>query len=43
MLQYESASWTDVDRVMLLKELDTDAVYNAYIDTLKWYRELFIK
>lgn len=43
MLQYESASWTDVDRVMLLKELDSDAVYNAYIDTLKWYRELFIK
>lgn len=43
MLQYESASWTEVDRVMLLKEFDSDAVYNAYIDTLKWYRELFIK
>ena len=43
ILQYESASWTDVDRTMLLKELDADAVYNAYIETLKWYRELFIK
>lgn len=43
MLQYESASWTEVDRVMLLKEFDSDAIYNAYIDTLKWYRELFIK
>ena len=43
ILQYESASWTAIDRTMLLKELDADAVYNAYIDSLKWYRELFIK
>lgn len=43
MLQYECANWTEVDRVMLLREFDTDAVYGAYIDTLKWYRELFIK
>ena len=43
ILQYESAGWTDIDRIMLLKEMDADAVYAAYIDTLKWYRELFIK
>lgn len=43
LLQYESANWTEVDRVMLLREFDSEAVYSAYIDTLKWYRELFIK
>lgn len=43
LLQYESANWTEVDRIMLLKDMDSDTVYSAYIDTLKWYRELFIK
>ncbi len=43
ILQYESANWTEIDRLMILKEFDADAVYAAYIDTLKWYRELFIK
>ena len=43
MLQYESAGWTVIDRIMLLKDMDSAAVYDAYIDTLKWYRELFVK
>ncbi|MCR5509184.1 MAG: HDOD domain-containing protein [Lachnospiraceae bacterium] len=43
ILQYESANWTEIDRVMLLKDMDSNAVYDAYIDTLKWYRTLFIK
>ncbi len=43
ILQYESANWSEIDRVMLLKDMDAGAVYDAYIDTLKWYRTLFIK
>nr|MCR5356162.1 signal transduction protein [Lachnospiraceae bacterium] len=43
ILQYESANWTEIDRVMLLREMDSAAVYDAYIDSLKWYRTLFIK
>ncbi|MCR5421741.1 MAG: HDOD domain-containing protein [Lachnospiraceae bacterium] len=43
VLQYESGNWTEIDRLMILKEFDAEAVYNAYIDTLKWYRTLFIK
>ncbi|MBR5406239.1 MAG: HDOD domain-containing protein [Lachnospiraceae bacterium] len=43
ILQYESANWTEIDRVMLLREMDANAVYDAYIDSLKWYRTLFIK
>ena len=41
MLQYESANWTEIDRLMILKEMDSDAVYDAYIDTLRWYKDLF--
>ena len=43
VLQYESGNWTEIDRVMLLNEMDADAIYSAYIETLKWYRTLFIK
>lgn len=39
--QYESANWQEVSRIMVLKEIDMDQVYNAYIETLKWYRDLF--
>ncbi len=43
ILQYENANWSEIDRIMLLKEMDSASVYDAYIDTLKWYRTLFIK
>lgn len=39
--QYESANWQEVSRIMVLKEIDMDQVYSAYIETLKWYRDLF--
>lgn len=38
---YESASWQEVSRQMLLKEIDMDQVYNAYTECLQWYRNLF--
>lgn len=39
--RYENADWQEVSRIMLLKNIDTDQVYHAYIDALKWYRTLF--
>lgn len=39
--QYESANWQEVSRIMILAEIDMDQVYGAYIETLKWYRDLF--
>lgn len=39
--RYENADWQEVSRIMLLKDIDTDQVYHAYIDALKWYRTLF--
>ena len=38
MLQYETANWAEVSRLMLLKNIDMDTVYEAYRSALKWYR-----
>lgn len=39
--QYENANWQEVSRIMVLKNIDMNKVYEAYIDSLKWYRTLF--
>ena len=39
--QYEAGNWSEVSRLMILENLDTQTVYDAYIDALKWYRKLF--
>lgn len=38
---YEVANWTEVSRRMVIKNIDMDSVYEAYLATLKWYRDLF--
>ena len=38
ILAYETADWSEVSRVMVLRNIDTDKVYQAYLDTLSWYR-----
>lgn len=39
MIAYETADWSEVSRVMTINRFNTDKVYNAYFDSLKWYRE----
>ncbi|MCR4907739.1 MAG: HDOD domain-containing protein [Lachnospiraceae bacterium] len=39
--QYENASWQEVSRLMVLSEIDMDDVYNAYLRSLTWYKDLF--
>lgn len=39
--QYENASWQEVSRIMLLDKIEMNDVYNSYISTLEWYRDLF--
>ena len=41
IIQYEEASWQEVSRQMLLQKIDMNDVYDAYINSLKWYRDLF--
>lgn len=40
LLHYENADWQEVSRRMILEEIELNAVSVAYLDTLKWYREL---
>ena len=40
MLQYEKASWQEVSRQMILLDFDMNDLYDAYIQTLEWYRKL---
>ena len=41
IVSYEMASWAEVSRIMLLSDINETDVYNAYIESLKWYRDLF--
>lgn len=41
IIQYEQASWQEVSRQMVLKNIDIDQVYDAYTKSLQWYRDLF--
>lgn len=38
---YETANWAEVSRIMVVKGIDMNACYDAYLDALKWYRDLF--
>ncbi|MFG6357669.1 MAG: HDOD domain-containing protein [Acetatifactor sp.] len=40
ILQYESANWQEVSRQMILEDIDMSTLYDAYIQTLVWYRKL---
>ncbi|MCM1145332.1 MAG: HDOD domain-containing protein [Blautia sp.] len=42
ILHYETASWQEVSRQMVLKNIDIDHVYDAYTRSLQWYRQLFV-
>lgn len=39
--QYERANWQEISRLMILKNIDMNQVYDAYIQSLQWYRDLF--
>ena len=40
MIQYEAASWQEVSRMMILQKLDMNDVYDAYLKSICWYRDL---
>lgn len=39
--RYETASWSELSRQMIVYEIKEGPVYDAYIDALSWYRDLF--
>ena len=38
---YEIASWSELSRQMILFNINDAAVYDAYVEALSWYRDLF--
>ena len=42
MTAYENADWQEVSRMQILKNIDSDAVFKAYIEAVCWYKEMFI-
>ena len=40
MQQYENANWHEVSRLLLLEKRDVTPVNEAYMDALRWYRDL---
>ncbi len=38
--QYEKADWQEVSRQMLLADVSMEDVHDAYMDALKWYKQL---
>lgn len=41
VIAYENANWTEIDRIMLLNNIDSNAVYEAYKGSLEWYKKSF--
>ncbi len=37
--EYETASWQEVSRQMILKNIEMNDVYDQYLDSLRWYRD----
>ncbi|MCF0130544.1 MAG: HDOD domain-containing protein [Pseudobutyrivibrio sp.] len=41
MLEYEQGNWPEVSRIMVLRDIDMDDVYDAYVEAHKWYKKVF--
>ena len=40
---YEQANWAEASRILLIENIDTNSIYDAYIDALNWYSTMFSK
>ncbi len=41
LIQYENGNWQEVSRLMIIDKIEMPNVYDAYINTLNWYKNLF--
>ena len=37
---YENADWQEISRELLLMEIDMNVIYDAYLNSMRWYRDL---
>ena len=40
MKQYEAANWQEVSRILILRNIDVDAISEVYFNALSWYKKL---
>ena len=40
MSRYENADWQEVSRLMVLHNIEIKQVYDAYVGSLTWYRDI---
>lgn len=40
-IYYENANWNELDRLMLISKVDSNKIYEAYKNSLEWYRDMF--
>ena len=38
---YEDANWSEVSRIMVVDNISMDETYDAYLASLKWYKDLY--
>ncbi|MCR5415919.1 MAG: HDOD domain-containing protein [Pseudobutyrivibrio sp.] len=41
LLSYEAGDWQEVSRLMVLHDIEMHDVYDAYVESLKWYGNMF--
>ena len=42
LLSYEAGDWQEISRLMVLHDIEMHVVYDAYVEALKWYGDMFI-
>jgi EAL and modified HD-GYP domain-containing signal transduction protein len=40
ILEYEAANWNVVSRLLILHDLDTEAIYRSYVNAMIWYNDI---
>jgi EAL and modified HD-GYP domain-containing signal transduction protein len=40
ILEYEAANWNVVSRLLILNDLETEDIYQAYVDAMIWYSDI---
>ena len=42
ILLYENCDWTSISRILILNNIQPEEVYDVYLGTLNWYKDLMI-
>lgn len=43
VVSYEAADWQEISRQLIVLGVDTDMIYQAYTETVCWYKEMFFE